>query len=91
MKLKFICRKLKTWGKIEAFDVCEVSGKVYFVKDGRKTFLKNEDDIFEIFDEDVKKKLMEADKFGNIGNSDLTYVDANSKDEKEEEEMLEVE
>ena len=84
-KLKFICRKLKAWKKIDSFGVCELSGRVFFVRDGAKTYLRKEDDIFDIFDESIKKKLMEADKFGTIGNSDLSFVDANFKDDENEE------
>ena len=89
-KLKFICRKLKTWKEIDSYGVCDVSGKVWFVRDGNKTFLSKEDDVFEIFDESIKNKLKEADKVGNIGNSDLKFLDANFK-EVEEENSKEVE
>ena len=89
-KLKFICRKLKSWKEIDRYGVCDVSGKVWFQRNGTKTFLKKEDDIFEIFDESIKNKLKEADKVGNIGNSDLKFLDANFK-EVEEENSKEVE
>ena len=82
-KLKFMCRKLKSWNNIDSFGVCELSGRVFFVRDGAKTYLRKEDDIFDVFDESIKKQLMDADKIGNIGNSDLSFVDANFKEDEE--------
>ena len=42
-KLKFICRKLKSWKEIDRYGVCDVSGKVWFQRNGTKTFLKKEE------------------------------------------------
>lgn len=61
-----------------------MSGKVWFEKDGSRKYLNKEDDVFDVFDESIKNKLKEADKVGNIGNSDLTYLDANFKEVVEE-------